>query len=130
METLVIRTSEWQRGEGAGVLRKSVGGGKYRHCCVGIYLRDVCGVPKNDLENRCTAEALMSPMGFLHPKVPKWLVKDTSKLNGLEASKLAAWLYNANDVTKIPEKARRTRIKKHFAKAGVRVKFVDDEGVK
>jgi len=129
MQTFMIDREIWLRGEGGGksyLLRET----DQKQCCVGIYLEQVCGVSRGNLEGVRSAEGLdLDECGG-------WLVatEDDQHITG---SSVADELYAANDnqfgdPTRLgigqepytPEE-REAKIAEFFASEDVEVTFIN-----
>lgn len=110
--SFTIPRKRWLRGKGSGESALLCETGK--QCCVGIYLSKL-GISDEKLLDMSAGEDLDRL-----PKQAQWLVERVGPGRGLN-SKLANELYWVNDEPKL--RGRETKIKKLFAKVGIRVRF-------
>lgn len=116
MMKLIIKRSEWLRGEGADVSRlyRSSDG---KMCCLG-FLGLFCGGSREDMQGKGSPaivrninwpDALSSKGGGLLP------IESTACLN----------LMNANDTQFLTNEAREQKLTEQFAAIDIQVEFVD-----
>lgn len=92
-----------------------------RSCCLGLYANQ-CGIGKDILKNNSTIFGLVAEANS-HPKIKKleWLNEHIGNFN---TDRVESEFMLTNDDPEISQKERESRLKKAFAKNGVKVKFV------
>jgi hypothetical protein len=137
METLIIKRSEWLRGEGSknSYLCRNDDGKK---CCLGIYLNSVHQIPvfrlsglkaPRDMPGLRFLKAPRDMPGLRFEKsLPDWLfigANDLMMANDLDLENLTAWNTEEKMLGITSESTRETVIAKMFKANGVKVIFTN-----
>lgn len=115
---LIIKRSEWLRGEGASksyLLRDDDG----MKCCLGFYSL-ACGLTEEQIRNKDTVAALQLETACALPETLMWLIGG-ARWN----SEVAISLMDVNDDETKSDVEREAFIIEEFAKHGVTVRFED-----
>lgn len=119
---LVIKRSEWARGERVGLSNILLGADGMK-CCLGFFALS-CGIPKKDIDQKSC------PADVISKKWPEWLVKNRGKplalhlFKGQTDTAISVQLISINDDKSLMWNTREAKLRKLFAEQGVDVTFV------
>jgi len=124
---LVIKRKTWLRGATGGSGSSCLLDDKGRMCCLGFFGR-ARGLRPKEIRNVGTPSGVCEYDDKAVVKIfgPLVVLQEYKESEGyVEDSDLADHLMTANDDEDISDKSRETKIKKLFAKIGVKVTFVE-----
>jgi hypothetical protein len=120
MQKLIIKRSEWLRGEGPSysyLYRSSDG----KRCCLGFLGNQVCGFTDAEMSNKAMPSAL--PLSNWPSKMLR--ENDEDRFGPLIDSTITTNLSNANDSKFLPDEGREDRISRLMTELDIAVEFID-----